>query len=341
MQGSTVYQFLWDQYSAVAQQATQTVVGTILPIVSAGTIAVLHLYIVLWGISTANGEMSAAEFGRRFARLYLVVALMSAATFNAQITTTLTQTIPDMIGQAIGGQANLTGAQGFDAENNQITRFSASLRAQMTPPIFYIGNLVAVWLVETACKGLNGLSFSVWALARMVVYFVVPLLALIGWLFLFKKTQHFVEAALGKIVSLFLIQALALMVAAVTVTTTAVWFDRYGATIAAQTPNQNLQMAGDNGALAFSAFTGNNENIPGGGAPQANPTNAQTINVDSSLEVMLNLVVVLAFGFVLLGSTTVIAYSIGGGGGMNISAGVMAAGNAIGRSVEKRLGRRR
>jgi hypothetical protein len=331
MGGSTVAQFLYDGYSQAAGQAAQTVIGTILPVVSAATIAVLHLFIVIWGKNVAFGEMGAGEFANRFVRGYLVIALMVPATFNQYITTELTQTIPDMITQAIGGQQNLQGAQGFDALLNAETNMASRIRAQLIPPLFYIGERATVWVIEWIAKIFCWVSFIIWFAAKASVFFVVPFLALLGWLYLFKATQHFVESALGMIVALFLVQAAALMVAAVVVTESSAYIQKFGNSVAVQTPNPDLKLGGDNGMLAFTGF---NENIPGGGGVVA-PAGGQTVNVDSAIEILGNTILVYLVGAFILGITTIVSFGIGRSSGFSATALVQ---NTVGR-VANRVGR--
>ena len=84
---------------------------------------------------------------------------MTPAMFNQYVTTTLTQTIPNEITQAVVNGANgVTGAQGFDRLMNAITHSAAAARAQMPFP-FYISERVGLWIAELACKVLHRLQF--------------------------------------------------------------------------------------------------------------------------------------------------------------------------------------
>ena len=142
---------------------------------------------------------------------------MTAAVFNQYITTTLTQTIPNEITQAVVNGANgATGATGFDSLMNAITHSAAAARAQMPFP-FYISERVGLWIAELACKIFIAFSFIVWALSALTVYFLVPLLAFLAPTFLFNATRSYGERWAGKMIALILAQTIALMVAAVVI----------------------------------------------------------------------------------------------------------------------------
>ena len=63
------------------------------------------------------------------------------------ITTAVTQTIPNEIAQAVNGQPNLAGAQGFDALINATENFAAQVRAQASG-FFYMSERFTVYISE-------------------------------------------------------------------------------------------------------------------------------------------------------------------------------------------------
>ena len=178
---------------------------------------------------------------------------MTPAVFNQYITTTLTQTIPNEITQAVVNGANgATGATGFDSLMNAITHSAAAARAQMPFP-FYISERVGLWMAELACKIFIAFSFIVWALSALTVYFLVPLLAFLAPTFLFNATRSYGERWAGKIVALILAQTIALMVAAVVISQEGSGFSKWRRTsLRRRTPTPAFSMnAGD---LNFGEF---------------------------------------------------------------------------------------
>ena len=176
-------------------------------------IGCLQLLVLITGTNLLYGKMDAGECARRIVTALVVSALMTPAVFNQYITTTLTQTIPNEITQAIVNGANgATGATGFDSLMNAITHSAAAARAQMPFP-FYISERVGLWMAELAAKFFIACSFIVWALSALTVYFLVPLLAFLAPTFLFNATRSYGERWAGKMVALILAQTIALMVA--------------------------------------------------------------------------------------------------------------------------------
>ncbi len=329
MEGSTVAQFMFDGYLGVARQGTETVVNNILPIVSASTIVLLHLFVVIWGVNYAHGRMDSGEFANRFVRGYIVIALMVPATFNSVVTQSLTVEIPGIIQRAVGGQQNMNGAQGFDALLAKETLMAAKIRKQAIPALWHMPERAAIWAIEMVAKAFIFVSFLIFFVATVTVYFCVPFLALLGWTYLFRATQHFCEAAISMIVSLLLVQAGALMVSAVVVVESGAYLERYGNLIMAKEANAGLQMPTDDGTVARLAFTGFGD-LPAGAqnAGFAGTAADPTANIDSSIEILGNTALVFLVGAFLMGLTTSVAWSIGRYGGFSAS-GVIN--NTIGR----------
>ncbi len=310
--GSSIFQTIWNSYSQVAQQATGQLVTDILPVVALTVIGCLQLLVLITGANLLYGKMDAGECARRIVTALVVSALMTPAVFNQYITTTLTQTIPNEITQAIVNGANgATGATGFDSLMNAITHSAAAARAQMPFP-FYISERVGLWIIELAAKFFIACSFIVWALSALTVYFLVPLLAFLAPTFLFNATRSYGERWAGKMVALILAQAIALMVAGVVIKQEGLWFQQMAQNVTASA-NANAGFSMNAGDATFAQFA----DVPGG--PPA-PGTAATINTDYAVETMLGMCVSLIVGFVMLAATTSIAYAIGGGGGWNSGA---------------------
>lgn len=312
--GSSIFQTIWNGYSQIAQQATGQLVADILPVVAATVIGCLQLMVIIAGANLLYGRLSAGEAARRIVTGLVVSALMAVGVFNQYITTTLTQTVPNEITQAIVQGANgATGATGFDSLMNEITHSAAAARAQMPFP-FYISERVGMWMAELAAKTFIAFSFIVWALSALTVYFMVPLLAFLAPTFLFNATRSYGERWVGKVIALILAQTIALMVAAVVIKQEGQWFQQMAQNVTASA-NANQGFSMNAGDLNFGEFA------LGAPNPVAPGQNA-TINTDYAVETMLGMLVSLIVGFVLLASTTAIAYAIGGGGGWS-SAGVV------------------
>jgi hypothetical protein len=310
--GSSIFQTIWNSYSQVAQQSTGQLVNDILPVVAASVIGCLQLLVLISGANLLYGKLDAGEAARRIVTAIVVSALMTPAVFNQYVTTTLTQTIPNEITQAVVNGANgATGAQGFDSLMNAITHSAAAARTQMPFP-FYISERMGLWMADLACKIFIAFSFIVWALSALTVYFLVPLLAFLAPTFLFNGTRSFGERWAGKMVALILAQTIALMVAAVVVSQTGQWFQQMAQNVTASA-NADPGFSMNAGNLNFGEFA---LGAPNPVAPGQN----DTINTDYAVEMILGMCVSLIVGFMLLAATTTIAYAIGGGGGWHSGA---------------------
>ena len=257
--GSSIFQTIWNSYSQVAQQATGQLVTDILPIVAVMVIGCMQLLVLITGTNLLYGKMDAGECARRIVTALVVSALMTPAVFNQYVTTTLTQTIPNEITQAVVNGANgATGATGFDSLMNAITHSAAAARAQMPFP-FYLGERIGMWIAELACKFFIACSFIVWALSALTVYFLVPLLAFLAPTFLFNATRTYGERWAGKMVALILAQTIALMVAAVVIKQEGQWFQQMAQNVTASA-NANPGFSMNAGDANFAQFA----DVPGG-----------------------------------------------------------------------------
>ena len=271
--GSSIFQTIWNSYSQVAQQSTGQLVNDILPVVAVTVIGCLQLLVLITGTNLLYGKMDAGECARRIVTALVVSALMTPAVFNQYITTTLTQTIPNEITQAIVNGANgATGATGFDSLMNAITHSAAAARAQMPFP-FYISERVGMWMAELAAKFLIACSFVVWALSALTVYFLVPLLAFLAPTFLFNATRSYGERWAGKIIALILAQSIALMVAGVVIKQEGVWFQQMAQNVTASA-NANPGFSMNAGDANFAQFADVPRRPSGArdGRPRSTPT---------------------------------------------------------------------
>lgn len=314
MGGSTVFQFLSQEYfdtlAQVAAQQANTILQAIVPWVQSA----IALAVIIFGKRTLMGQMNMGEASTRIVRLIMVIALLTPANFGNYITTQVTQTIPDAITNAVNGQQNLTGAQGFDALNNGIVNFAAQARKQATPALYYIGERVSIWLVEGVARLMVAGTFLIWALAKAAAAFVVPIGAFVIPFFIFDATREFTMRWVGKLVSLFLVMAVSIMLGSFVVKQDAMYMQQYSKLVSSTTGNQNFTMnAGD---TAFTGFDVGAFDVPGGG-PVAQAATANTANVDAAIDTIWNIVLVTAFGAFLMAIMTGIALYIGGSSGFS------------------------
>lgn len=301
MQGSTVAQFLWQWYSQTLLQTVLAVTNTILADVTPIAQVALGLYVIISGKQLLFNATSLDQQATRVIRAIMVMFLLMPANFNVYITTAVTQTIPNEIAQAVNGQPNLAGAQGFDALINATQNFAAQVRAQASG-LFYMSERITVYLVEGLCIFLIGCCLLIWTLAQSTIAFIVPLGALILPLYLFDATRQFVMAWVGKLVSLFLVLAVTLILSAVVVKGDAAYLQQYGQTVASNATNPQFQMnAGD---MSFTAF----------GPPAQMQA---SVNVDAAIDTLLHIATVFGFGLFMLALMVPIALGIGGSGGFS------------------------
>lgn len=313
MGGSTVFQFLSQEYFDTLAQTASQQANTILQAVTPWVQSAIMLAVLIFGKRTMMGQMSMGEASTRIVRMVMVIALLTPANFAQYITTQVTQTIPDAVTNAVNGQQNLTGAQGFDALNNGIINFAAQARKQATPALYYIGERVGIWLVEGSARVMVAATFLIWALAKATAAFIVPLGAFIIPFFIFDATREFTMRWSGKLVSIFLVMAVSIMLGSFVVKQDATYMQQYGKLTSASQANQNFQMnAGD---TAFTGFDIGQFDVPGGTA--AVQGNANTANVDAAIDTIWNIVLVTAFGAFLMTIMTGIALYIGGSSGFS------------------------
>ena len=282
----------------------------ILPVMAGVVLACMQLLVLITGANLLYCKLDAGEAARRIVTALAVSAIMTAAIFNDFITTELTQTIPTQISNAVVTGANgNTGAVAFDSLMNAITHSAASAKAQMQG-IEYIADRLEISIVELAAKLFIALSFIVWAISALTVYFLVPLLAFLAPLFLFNATRGYAERWGAVMIGLILAQTIALLVAGVVIKQEGVWFQQMAQSVVA-TADADQGFSMNAGDLNFGEFAL--------GAPNPVGANAQstTINTSYAAESMMGMVVTLIAGFMLLTVTTSIAFLIGGNAGIN------------------------
>ena len=312
MGGSTVFQFLSQEYFDTLAQTAAQQANTILQAVIPWVQSAIALAVIIFGKRTMMGQMSAGEASTRIVRLVMVVALLTPANFGQYITTQVTQTIPDAITTAVTGQQDLAGAQGFDALNNEIINFAAQARKQATPALYYIGERVGIWLVEGLARLMIVGTFLIWALAKAAVAFVIPIGAFVIPFFIFDATREFTMRWVGKLISLFLVMAVSIMLGSFVVKQDATYMQQYGKLVASGNASQTFQM--NAGTTTFTGFDVGLADVPGGGAAQGT---VNTANVDAAIDTIWNIVLVTGFGAFLMGIMTGIALYIGGSSGFS------------------------
>lgn len=319
---------LWEGYSGVARTAIDGSVGNILAAIGGMMVAILSLYVIVVGKQMMFGEINMGTATTRAVRALMVSALMAPALFGQFVTTALTKTFPDAVAAAVGGNQAATGAAAFDQQLVHITTMSAGIRAQMIG-LLYIGDRVALWITELVAKLFVLMTFLEWAIAGITIYLIPVLLALLAWMYLFDSLRAFVERTIGMAVGLLLVQATVLIIAGIVVQETNQFLDKFATTIQSAGGNPGMQLGGDISFTAFSADT------PGLGLQQ-DGGGGGTVNTDASLELLANIALVMAFGWLFLTSATVIAFTIAATSGFSggsivraVSRGVQRAATAI------------
>ena len=340
MGGSTVAQTLWTGYSGVAQSAMSSVLGQMIPVVAAAMSGVLMLVVLITGKNLMFGELPIGEAVTRSVRALVVSALLTVSTFNTYVATFFTQTVPNQLASAISGGQAQAGAPAFDAMIDALTKIGAQTRAQMIG-LQYIGDRVAEWVIEFAGKALISGCFLVWAVASLLVYFCVPLIALFAPMWLFDRTRAYGERAVGYVVGLVLVQALTLMVAAAFVAEENQLIQQY-ATAATTVAPSNPSFSTNSGMLNFTAFA-TPSSVPGNPAFGATAApQGSSLATDAALEALIALAFTLVFGFFLLISTTVIGFTVAATSGFSagsvvgfVSASVTNAVSAASRAFDR------
>lgn len=318
---SSVFQTLWSGWSAASQSATQTNLANIIPFAVSLLSGAIMLLVLATGKNMMFGEVRLGEAVTRGVRALVITALLTAGAFNTYVTTPLTQTIPNAISSAVSGGQSTAGAAAWDALNDATTSAAAHARAQMVPSLFYAGDRAALWLIELATKGLNALCFLVWAVATSVVYFALPVIALMAPAWLFDRTRGWAERAIGFVLGLVLTQALTLMVSATAISLERQFFAQYSTAVTSPaTTNQNFATNGGN--VVWTEFgpvnTTTGQVASGAGAV------ASTVNTDAANEALMNMFITVLFGFFVLGATSTIAFLIAASSGF--SAGSIVGG---------------
>ncbi len=307
----TSYQFLFGRLFGTFQGVSQTISDHVLTSMGVWLTTALGIFVIIWGCAVALGNGSAHLMAERFVRATLVIHLSTGALFTQFIVHPLTVELPDTIAQAVGGQGNTAqgganGSEVFDALAMSLANTSAKARAQMLG-YQYIGDRAAVWFIELAGRVENGVSWSFYALARLLLLLVPVLIALTGPLWLFRATESFAGRAAGVGVGMLAMVALTVLVATVVTNVEVEYFGRFASELATTKPgNPDLKIAGDNGALIFTGFSEVGA-VGGGGIPeQQTAQQIATLNTDKVLETLIDCTATLFIGVLALASCTAI-----------------------------------
>lgn len=322
MNGTTLFQTLYATYHdhavAVSGQQSGQILGAIIPWMHVA----LGIYVIVFGIGMMQGRVDGGEFMSRAARAIIVISLIRTANWNQFVVQFFTTTIPDGISNAVagGGGVSLQGAQGFDGLANAVDNFTAQVLAQV-PHWYQIAKQLTVVLAGWFAKGMIFLTFVVWLTAQAGIAFLIPLGALLSPLALFRATEGYFARWIAQLVSLELVGALSLMLAAFVVQADTSLVKAIGHPVPAAAANQNLQLNGGD-------FLMTGMDVPGappaalGAAPPGN--NGSTLNADMSIATLWNLGLSYAFGALLLIILTRIALHIGSSHGFTAAPAINA-----------------
>lgn len=175
--------------------------------VTAGFAAIqgwMHFAGAVWLLATAYLALSQSlSIGRFFTRLLRVLVVSAIVTHPDLYTRFIVQPfmrgLPDLIGQAFGGQI---GAQNmpdqFAAIFNAIEQMSAQLRAEANG-LYYIADRIVISLAELSCKLLLVPQYALFIALQAFIALVVIIgtITIIFWMF--DKTQGYAEAWVGKL----------------------------------------------------------------------------------------------------------------------------------------------
>lgn len=314
MGGSTVAQFLFEAYQTNLTQAVTTTATTILGAVAATAQGALLLYILIAGKNMMFGELSAGAGVTRMVRALIIFTLLTATNYQTFIATPITTTVPNFISNTVTGTQGLAGAQGWDALMNQVSNATAQARSQALG-LTYIGDRAIIWITGILAKlTILGCLF-IWMLASATADFLMPLGGVILPFYLFDATRSFAERWVGKIISLFLVMIVTMMLGQIVVFQDAQYLQKFSTNIAARPADTGFNMNPDV------------EN-PLIGPTTAGQASGSTINVDSAIDTLGNVLGVFVFGLFELVVATGIALYIGGSSGFSAAPAFNAAMNA-------------
>lgn len=317
MNGTTLYQTLYDSYHTQGVQLAAQQSHAFLTAMTGTVHAMVGLWVLILGYGLIVGRVDFGEGFGRLIRVLIVVALMTPAHFDT-ITQWMTTDIPSQLSGAVvngGGASGVGGAAGFDGLSNYLDNLSARIYAQTSGSLFHLADSIMTFVANFIAKSFIFITFCVWLAANSAILFLTPLGALLAPGILFKATEGYFARWLGKCISLQLVSVLALMLATFAVKADGQFVQKLGNPATAAAPSQTLTMnAGD--ALQFTGF-----DVPGGapvalGAAQPNG-GGSTLNIPMSIAALFNLALSFAIGAMLLVLLTGIALFIGGSHGFS------------------------
>ena len=335
MGGSTIFQTIWTGYNNAAQAALTSTVGAMIPVVAAAMAGILSLAVLIAGKNLMFGELRLGDAVTRGVRALVVSALLVAGTFNTYVTTFFTQTLPQQLAGAATGSATASGAAAFDTMVDTLTKIGVQAQAQMIG-LQYLGYQVAEWLIEAMAKVFVAMAFLVWMLTSLEVMFFLP--AIVASAASVAVRSH---ARLGRARHRFHPrtdpdghahthsgpglhhQEKTLM-------------NQFAANVASPPGSVELQYR-TCGASSFAALLG--------GAGVTSPITGQplgggaSLNAAGAVETMISMLITLVAGFLVLGTTSVVALLVVASGGFSAGNIVSAVSNHHGEGRQPRLTR--
>ena len=323
MGGSTIFQAIWSGYNNAAQTALTSTIGAMIPVVAAAMGGILSLAVLIAGKNLMFGEL---RLGRRGdARRSRTGGLGAAGRRNLQH---LRDDVLDPNAAAATrrggatGSATASGAAAFDTMVDTLTKIGVQAQAQMIG-LQYLGYQVAEWLVEAMAKVFVAMAFLVWMLTSLEVMFFLPAIVLLLPAWLFDRTRAWGERATGFILGLILTGTLTLIVAQVFIDQEKTLMNQFAANVAS--PPGSANFSTNSGASSFSALLG--------GAGVTSPITGQplgggaSLNAAGAVETMISMLITLVAGFLVLGTTSVVALLVVASGGFSAGDIVSAVSN--------------
>lgn len=167
------------------------------------------IYLIVMFVQVASNAMTMNAFIGKFARLFVVVALIHTSGIYTKYVRDLAFTeVPNTIAQVVAGtQPGVSAAAQFDTITMATDNLFATAMKQNTSwSVSGIGNAIALWIADGAANLMIAIMFGIWLLGRKLLAIV---LCLGPWLLLFELfdlTRGFTAQWIGKIVGLLVFQ---------------------------------------------------------------------------------------------------------------------------------------
>jgi type IV secretion system protein VirB6 len=169
----------------------------------------LTLYVIVWGMLAAFGQVSLASLMQAAGRAAAVSSLMTAAFFLPYIQTPFLTTIPNWIATVTTGAA---GAPAVAEQFSQLLSATQHMEAQIyqqASGLFYIASRIQAGLITMGICMLLVIDFFIWEIARWMMDVLVCIGPFILWLYLFRATRGVPERWFGKMVGVLVLYVLA------------------------------------------------------------------------------------------------------------------------------------